>query len=148
MGNTLKYEIALLVKEKLKEKGFDSFIGGSYRFGYETLGSDIDLFLNANGETADSIFRKIEDMFMGMLKEIFNAHAKTPYNNKGYILQVELFNFIHLNFYEGNEFFCLQMEHAVVEEFLNKNPILRELRGVSNSGTEFYKKIKELATKK
>jgi hypothetical protein len=138
----LKLELALSIKEQLKEAGFSSFLGGSYRFGYQNRSSDIDLFANSNGLNGEEILDKLQEICMGVWGFTGNNSYK-----KGFTLQVKGFGFVHLTFYNDNDYFNLAMEHNIVEEFLNKNPLLKETRSFCGSGVEFYQKMKGLINK-
>jgi len=137
----LKFEVGMLIKEQLKEVGFSCFLGGSYRFGYQNKSSDIDLFANSNGLDEDEISNSLQKICMGVWTYGTNSYKR------GFTLQVRGFGFIHLTFYNDNDYFNLAMEHNIIEEFLNKNPLLKETRSFCPSGVEFYQRMKGLIKK-
>lgn len=143
MKKDLKTDIAEVVRGYLKQSGFDSFFGGSYRFGYESKSSDVDLFVNSNANSKESILKVMEETFYLMFSTPIHYTNGRAYGN-GLILQLQISGLIHINFYNPDAYFKISMEHAIVEDFINKNPILKKMRRSASSGSAFYKEIKKM----
>ena len=133
-----KMDLAKLIQKRLKEQGYDSFIGGSYRFGYSDEYSDVDIFVNTLNSYPDDL---VNELFNGVLTHNYETKKSYGYGGTQYCNG----NNIHVTFYPEKVYNCVKKEHTIVERFLNKNKILRKMRPLAEKGSVFYKHILALA---
>jgi len=136
------------IQKELKNNGYDSFIGGSYRFGFERDTSDVDIFVNAgfssHNEDDNELLYRSE-----LINQIFPYGMCHLINNSiGYdsaFCQYQIWNLVHINFYWEIDYNRIKEEHILVEKYLNRHKILKQMRTVAASGTIFYQKILSMA---
>ena len=133
------------IEAYLKTMGLNYFIGGSERFHWTTLSSDIDFFISATHAAITVMLRHFPT--------VFRSHECKGdlYENCGDIQYTVLGGLVHLNFFTDSimRFDRLRVEHMAVEKILkvNKqlNQVVRNLKTTNNvSGKEVYIALKQL----
>ena len=140
----LRKAVKEIIESYLKSNSLLYFIGGSERFGWTTIRSDIDFFINA---TQADILIMLKN-FPVVIKRNENIGL---YENCGDLQYSVLGGLVHLNFFADSIqiFNLLKIEHVEVEKILQKNIELRQVvrtLKISNavSGKDIYKALKVL----
>jgi hypothetical protein len=125
-------------REFLTDEGYDNFLAGSRRFGYDTPFSDLDIIILAEGHKEGLLNQFL--LSNGFMME-GNAYTKSMSTvwRLGKTIHVCVFT-------DAKEFIALREEHLAVEEALKNSPILKafinEIRPyLRMSGAELYRSI-------
>ena len=149
MKKDVKSTFAKTVQRELKKCGYDSFIGGSYRFGFEKGTSDVDIFVGVgtiNDEYDGGYYLEnkagsiMEGIFFGIGK--FSNSCASCDNS---FIQYKIGTLVHINFYKGEDYDRIKEEHILVEKYLNRHKLLKKMRVTATSGTIFYQHILDMA---
>jgi len=151
MKKDVKSTLARIVQRELKKHGCDSFIGGSYRFGFEKGTSDVDIFVNSGYSKCYveySDFSLLEAFAESITAIAFPGISQFVTSNGKYdncFCQYKIGNIAHINFYREKDYLRMEGDHILVEKFLNRHKLLKKMREVAESGTKFYKHVLFLA---
>jgi hypothetical protein len=143
-----KTTFAKTVQRELKKCGYDSFIGGSYRFGFEKGTSDVDIFVNSGYSRCYSDLSLLEAFAESITAIAFPGISQFVTSNGRYdncFCQYKIGNIVHINFYREKDYLRMEGDHILVEKFLNRHKLLKKMRVTATSGTIFYQHILDMA---
>ena len=98
------------------ETTHDSFIGGSFRFGYENKDSDLDLFFEVK---SDEDRKKVEQSLISIGFMLCHPSSRYPFKTW------RLSNILHVCLLDDQTFKQYEDKHIKIESLLRKHPILK-----------------------
>ena len=140
-------EALLAVNNKLDLFYDNHFLGGSYRFGWATEHSDIDIMVYAPTERVEQEqVPDVHHLIYGLGATICNKDLNYPFS---ILLQTEYFGIkVHLSVTTDiNRFDSLFRQHKIVSVLVYKYPILCDLmRLVRMSGAQKFRALLRVAS--
>jgi len=143
----IKDQIKVIFEDFFKENHIRYFIGGSERFGYKSIFSDIDFFALMH----DPLNYPLNHYNLFSLPHTETHNDMYTYNNTQFSF---LGGLIHLTifdpgvYHKQEDFSALEEEHYNIEKLLADNPKIRllisHLKRMNIKGAEIYRAMKRL----
>ena len=126
------------LKEYFKEHEIEHFFGGSRRFGYATLNSDIDIFVKSTNTDLKQVL--IDAGFIQITTNI-DQYPEVLFRFRHFI-DIVLVD-------DPHRYYKLDRKHVEVDLLVCNNPILRkvalELRKFGHTGAQIYRIFKDIS---
>lgn len=128
------------------------FTGGSFRFGYHTKSSDVDIMVKDPGPTVKGEIIQALDLTPNRKSRILTEGPRPGYNNPDIESVFTYKNLVHVVFIYTDSYDQLAQDHVHLDLFYGKYPILIKfipfLRKVGMDGGHIFRLMREFSMSK